>query len=177
MIGFRGGDSPPFVEGEDSGAVPPRWSGSMALVEMLGIEHGLAFEHGAGDGEQAIGDGAQGPGVSVSALAQSGVLGPASGVVLHGNARPMVNGIAEPGVRGQAPDDDLALAGALGDRGDARQAPEGMVIATPQGIEGLCEQRGEDDPGPLPARMRGSSRRAAPGSAPARCLRLPRAVR
>ena len=86
------------------------------MSRVVWIEEGLALKHGAGDGEQSIGDGSEGAGVAVAALAESGVLGPAGRVVLHGEARPMVDGVAQAAVCGEAPDDDLAFAGALGDR-------------------------------------------------------------
>ena len=133
-----------MIKGDVSGAVISRGSRGMVLLLMFGIEHGLVFEHGAG--EQAVWDGSQGSGVPVAAVAEGGVFGAACGIVLHGDVRPMIDGVAEPEVSGEAADDDLALAGAFGDRGDARQAPEGMVVSSLQGIEGLCEQRGEDDP-------------------------------
>ncbi len=92
----------------------------MVLSRMVGIEEGLVLQHGAGDREQSIGDGSEGAGMAVAALAQSGVLGPAGRVVLDGDARPMVGRIAQAAVCGEAPDDDLAFSGALGDR---RHAP------------------------------------------------------
>jgi hypothetical protein len=94
----------------------------MVLSRTVGIEEGLVLEHGAGDGEQAIGDGSEGAGMAVAALAESGVLGPAGRVVLHGDARPMVDRITQAAVCGEAPDDDLAFTGALGDRCHATQA-------------------------------------------------------
>ena len=42
--------------------------------------------------------------------------------------------------------DDAALARPLGNGRDAGQTAQGGVIASLQGIEGFCEQRGEDDP-------------------------------
>ena len=33
---------------------------------MIGCEEGLVFKHGAGDGDQAVGDGAQGAGMAVA---------------------------------------------------------------------------------------------------------------
>jgi hypothetical protein len=47
---------------------------------------------------------------------------------------------------GLPPDDDAAFAGPLGNRRDSRQTAQSGVVASPQGIPSLCEQRGEDDP-------------------------------
>jgi uncharacterized iron-regulated protein len=41
--------------------------------------------------------------------------------------------------------DDPAFARSLGDRGNARQAAQRVVISALQGIGCFCEQRGEDD--------------------------------
>ena len=43
---------------------------------------GLGSEHGAGDREQAVGDGPQGAGMAVAAGAKGGVLGLADGIAL-----------------------------------------------------------------------------------------------
>jgi hypothetical protein len=58
----------------------------------------------------------------------------------------MVHGIGKPVMAGLPPDDDAAFARALGDGRDSGQTAQGGVIAPLQGIESLCEQRGEDDP-------------------------------
>ncbi len=45
------GNCPPFIKGEGSGAVTPRWLGGIDLLRVVGIEEGLVFKHGAGDVE------------------------------------------------------------------------------------------------------------------------------
>ena len=47
---------------------------------------------------------------------------------------------------GLSSDDDAAFAGPLGDRGDSCQTAQGGIVASLQGIQGFCEQRGEDGP-------------------------------
>ncbi len=66
--------------------------------------------------------------------------------MLHGDARPMVDGVAQADVSGLSHKNDFALARSLGDWRDARQASQGVVISPSQRIRGFCEQRGEDDP-------------------------------
>ena len=45
----------------------------------------MGFEHGTGDGEEAVGDAAQGAAMAVTALAQFGIAGAAARVVLNGD--------------------------------------------------------------------------------------------
>jgi hypothetical protein len=66
--------------------------------------------------------------------------------VLNGDARPMVHGVGQSVMACLSSDDDAALARALGDRRDSRQAAQGGVVTPLQGIEHFCEQRGEYDP-------------------------------
>ncbi len=86
----------------------------MVLSRVVRIEEGLVLQHYAGDGEQSIGDESQRAGMAVATLAESGVFGLADRVELYGDARPMVERIAEAAVCGETSDDDLALSGALG---------------------------------------------------------------
>jgi hypothetical protein len=65
-------DSPPMIKGDESGAVTPRRSEGMVTPLLVWIERGLAFQHGAGDGEQTVCDGAQGSGMAVATLAKGG---------------------------------------------------------------------------------------------------------
>ncbi len=78
--------------------------------------------------------------------AERGVSFMAGGVVLDGDAAPVVDGAAQTHVAGPAHDDDAALAASAGHRSDAGQASEGMVVSVAQRPGGFCEQRGEDDP-------------------------------
>ena len=84
--------------------------------------------------------------MAVTASAQRRILGPARPVVLHGYTRSVVQGVREPVIAGLPPDSDAALAGPLGDGRDACQTAQRGVVTSLQGIEGFCEQRGEDDP-------------------------------
>ena len=77
---------------------------------------------------------------------ESSIFDSAALVMLHGGARPMVDGVAQADVSGLSHKNDFALARSLGDWRDARQASQGVVISPSQRIRGFCEQRGEDDP-------------------------------
>src|SRR5215475_1494325 len=92
-----------------------RSCGSSALGAVSRIEETPALEHGAGNGEQTVADGAQGPTVAVASLAQFGVAAPAGGIELGGNAGPVIQGLGQALVAGQATDDEAGLAAALGD--------------------------------------------------------------
>src|SRR5207245_5829872 len=67
-------------------------------------------------------------------------------VMLDGAPGPVIEGLMQAIVAGMSPDHDAALAAAAGDRGDARQHPQGVVISRPQRLAGLGEQRGDVDP-------------------------------
>ena len=84
--------------------------------------------------------------MAVTPASESGVLGAALCIVLHGGARPVIHGVGESVVARLSSHDDAALTGPLGDRRDSCQTSQGGVITSLQGIEGFCEQRGEDDP-------------------------------
>ncbi len=61
--------------------------------------------------------------------------------MLHGGARPMVDGVAQADVSGLSHKNDFALARSLGDWRDARQASQGVVISPSQRIRGFCGRR------------------------------------
>ena len=84
--------------------------------------------------------------MSAAAFAQFGVFCAASRIVLHGDARPVVEGIGEAVVAGLAAHDDATLAGTLGDRRDPCQTSQGGIISPLQRLPGFGEQRGEDGP-------------------------------
>src|SRR3954454_11122216 len=65
--------------------------------------------------------------MAVAAGAKSPVFRLASRVVLHGDARPMVDGVAQADVGGLAHEHEAALAGSLGDGRHTRQASKGRV--------------------------------------------------
>ena len=68
---------------------------------MFWIEGCLALEHGASDGEQAVGDTPQGAAMAMTSLAQFRIAGVAANVVLDGDAGPMVYGGAQPQMTGR----------------------------------------------------------------------------
>ena len=84
--------------------------------------------------------------MAVTPASESGVFRVASGVVLNGDARPVVHGVGEPVMAGLSSHHDAALARPLGDRRDSGQTAQRGVIPSLQGVESFCEQRGEDDP-------------------------------
>ena len=112
--------------------------------------------------------------MAVAAGAKSRVFRLASRVVLHGHARPVVDGVAQADVGGLAHEHDAALAGSLGDGSHTRQASKRSIVSPLQGLERLGQQRGEDNPsdsrqrledrhiarlGPLPPRPSPAHRR------------------
>src|SRR5215207_5396563 len=84
--------------------------------------------------------------MTVAAGAKGCVFRLASRVVLHGNAGPVVDGVAQADVGGLAHEHDAALAGSLRDRSHPRQASKRSIVSPLQGLEGLGQQRGEDNP-------------------------------
>jgi hypothetical protein len=64
---------------------------------MFGVKRNLADEDGAGHREQAVGNAAEGAVVAVTPIAQFGVAATAELVVLDGDARPVIDGTAQPG--------------------------------------------------------------------------------
>ena len=67
---------------------------------------GLVFEHGTGHAEKPICHRAERSGVTVTAGSQCCVLGFADGVVLNGDAGPVIDRVLQPIVSCQAADDD-----------------------------------------------------------------------
>jgi hypothetical protein len=123
--------------------------GSCSLLSrtaISGIERSLVGEHGASHREQAVGNAAQGAAVAVTALAEFGVAPTAEFVVLDGDAGPVIDGAAQPHMASLSHADDAALAAALGYRSDAGQGSQSVIVSPAQGLGGLGEQRGEDDP-------------------------------
>src|SRR5215472_11267319 len=113
---------------------------------MGGIIQGVLLQQGAGDGEQAVGDGAQGAAVAVPATTQCGVAAATGLVMLEGDARPMIERVLQPLVTGIAADDEAGLAAAPGYWCHTGQAAQGVIVSAPQRLPGLGEQHGEDDP-------------------------------
>src|SRR5829696_2092687 len=84
--------------------------------------------------------------MTVAAGAKGRVFRLASRVVLHSDAGPMVDGVAQANVGGLAHEHDAALAGSLGDRSHARQTAKRSIVSPLHGLERLGQQRGEDNP-------------------------------
>ena len=84
--------------------------------------------------------------MAVASAAELGVFRSAARIMLHGDPRPMVDGVGEPVVAGLASDDDAALSGPFGDGRDSCQTAQGGVVPSLQGIPAFCEPRGEDGP-------------------------------
>src|SRR5689334_1342930 len=84
--------------------------------------------------------------MAMAAGAKSRIFRLASWVVLHGDARPMVDGIAQADVGGLAHEHDAALARSLGDGSHTRQTSKRSIVSPLQGLESLGQQRGEHNP-------------------------------
>src|SRR5512146_312015 len=120
---------------------------SSGILGVAGwVEGGSCPEHGTSDVEEAVCDRSQGASMAMSPGAQGGVLGAAYGIVLCGDAGPMVDGVGEPLMAGISAQHEAAFAGPPGDGCDACKAAQGVIISALQGIRSLCQQRGEDDP-------------------------------
>ena len=104
---------------------------------MGGIKQGVVLQQGAGDGEQAVGDGAQGAAVAVPATTQCGVAAATGLVMLDSDARPMIERVLQPLVTGITADDEAGLAGAPGYRCHTGQAAQGVIVSAPQRLPGL----------------------------------------
>ena len=76
---------------------------------MGGIRQGVLLKQGAGDGEQAVGDRAQGAAVAVPQTTQCGIAAATELVVLDGDARPMIERVLQPLVAGIAAEDEAGL--------------------------------------------------------------------
>jgi hypothetical protein len=82
----------------------------------------LSLERRAQGIEQTIADSSQGPRVPVAAPPQRIVTSPGGGIVLKGDARPVIDDILQPFVAGKAADHEALFAAAPGDRSGACQA-------------------------------------------------------
>ncbi len=104
------------------------------------------MQQGAGEKEQAIADASQGPTVAVAATSELGVFGSAARVMLHGDARPMVDRLLQPLVAGQAMQGDAGLAAAARHRSGAGPGAQNRVCSALQRLPSFGEQRGEVNP-------------------------------
>src|SRR5882724_3883441 len=82
----------------------------------------------------------------MAALAQGIVALANSWIELSCGACPMVDGVAQAVLAGQAPDDERVLAASAGDGSDAAEGAQGVIVSGFERLGGLGEQRGEDDP-------------------------------
>jgi len=65
------------------------------LGGVVWVEQPPLGQHGAGGGEQAVGDAAQRPAVAVTPFSERGVPVAADGVVLNGDVGPMIDRVAQ----------------------------------------------------------------------------------
>ena len=84
--------------------------------------------------------------MGVAASAETGVELMGSKVVLCGDTRPVVEGVAQSSVAGTPHDDHAALSAPSRDRRRACQGSQSVVISLCKGLRGLCEHRGGHDP-------------------------------
>src|SRR6478672_1998677 len=82
----------------------------------------------------------------VSSLPQGIATSPGSGIVLNGDARPVVDSVLQSPVAGEAADHEALLAAASRDRSHPCQGAQGVIVSSAQGLCGLGEQCGEIDP-------------------------------
>src|SRR3546814_20836989 len=73
------------------GDCPPRLLCGDGFGMAVRVVERLGPEHGAEQGEQAVGAGAQGTGMAMAALAQADVFGAASGIALLGGQSPSLD--------------------------------------------------------------------------------------
>src|SRR5262245_36876789 len=119
--------------------------GELGSAVVVGIEGGLASQQDAGEEQQAVGDGAQGACVAMSALAQLGVASFALRVTLDSAARPLIESLGQAPIAGQPADDDAAFAAASGDGCDAAQGARGGVVSLAPRHAGRRGQAGGAD--------------------------------
>ena len=119
-------------------------SGGELVSGELGVVEGAVFEHGAGDGEEPVADGAEGASVGEAAGAEGAVAGLAEGVVLGGDAGPVIEGVSEFVLDGEAADLPAGVAGLDADGGDSGAGAERGVVAALEQGEGFGEESAED---------------------------------
>ena len=83
---------------------------SAFLAFQAGIEQRAVFEHGAGDVEKTVADGAQSTGVAATAGLQSKVLGFARLIAPPGGVSQVVNGVPQSWIAGEPSGDGAAFA-------------------------------------------------------------------
>ena len=88
---------------------------------QAGIEQRAVFEHGAGDVEKTVADGAQSTGMAATAGLQSKILGFALLIASSGGVGQVVNCIPQSWIAGESSGDGAAFARSPGDGGHAAQ--------------------------------------------------------
>src|SRR4249920_813509 len=83
---------------------------SAFLALEAGVEQRAVFEHGAGDVEETVADGAESAGMAAAAGFQSKILGFALLVAAPGGVRQVVNGVPQPWIAGEPSGDGAAFA-------------------------------------------------------------------
>ena len=83
---------------------------SAFLAFQAGIEQRAVFEHGAGDVEKTVADGAQSTGMAATAGFQSKILGFALLIASSGGVSQVVNGIPQSWIAGEFSGDGAAFA-------------------------------------------------------------------
>ena len=94
---------------------------SAFLAFQAGVEQRAVFEHGAGDIEKTVADGAQSTGMAAAAGFQSKILGFALLIAPPGGVRQVVNGVPQSWIAGEPSGDGAAFARSPGDGGHAAQ--------------------------------------------------------
>ena len=92
------------------------------------VKQSLSLQEDACHCKESICDTADGASVRVPASTQCGVARAALVIVLSGNARPMIDSVAQSNVRDVAHDYDMGLAAAFGHGRYARQCPECLIV-------------------------------------------------
>ena len=110
---------------------------------MVWVEHRSPVQQDAGDPEQPVGNAVQRATIGMATRPERLVAAAAFGVVLHDGPRPVEHGLAQPGLRGAAHDDDAGFANALRHRRHARQRSQGRVVPAGERAGGLGEQGGK----------------------------------
>ena len=121
MCGEYGGSSKAIAPGGPL-ISPQRTSHGLSsafLAFQAGIEQRAFFEHGAGDVEKPVADGAQSAGMAATAGLQSKVLGFARLIAPPGGVSQVVNRIPKSWIAGEPSGDGEAFARSVGNRSHA----------------------------------------------------------
>ena len=106
----------------------------------------LSPECGAQGTKQTIADAAQRARMAVATLAQGIVASSGSGIMLDGDARPVMNSGLQPPVAGEAAGHEALLAALPRHRRNPCQSAQGVIVSCLQQLRCLGEQCGEYNP-------------------------------